>query len=271
MRLTLHKALKIAYRSREALRSPGSYAACLRKDAADPVGRAQAGPYPEGDGGWRFQFERLPVHDALLRTYRLDEIAGQGDIFTRVLRIMDWLTAHTWYNGHAIWPAWRFQGSEDSLRILRYAYDGPFRRCLNCRHKAFVFADCLTAAGMHAMPVAMGGDSGGCHFTVHAWLPEARRWVMLDPSFNAYLTDETGRALNLVEIQGRHRQGEKLCAAQYSLNGTQDCRDIYLEGFLLASLLRIYARDGKDTRAITAIELLAEPISIIIDQEEITC
>ena len=285
------------------VRTPEKYATYVRACAVEPQAAyflqnsAKAGAYPEGDNGWRYKSERLPVHDKLLKKYKLDDIAGQGSAFERALRLMGWLTAHTWYSGMSFWSILWFGrniyqgGWADSLRVLRYAYGGPFARSLNCGYQAIVLADCLLAAGVHAMPVSIQSFSYRpgeekvipCpnHTVVHAWLPEERRWVMLDPSFNSYISDNTGRALNLIEIQRRHRQGESLSVAQYNLNGTRDCMREYLDGFILGSLLEIQAWDGADrkgglrnrllpedvprkeeeARAITSAELLAEPIA----------
>ena len=298
MRLSFWTLLRYTWSNRASIASHAGYAAYLRKWSATPdaaywaQNSARAGAYPEGDTGWRYQFQRLPVHDQLEKAYGLNEIAGQGSAFERSLRLMDWFCDHTRYNGMEIRACYRFQGkTEDSLRILRYACDGGFRRAINCRHKAYAFADCLMAVGIFSIPIAMESRTyrpdekpvtmTPCHFVVHAWLPEECRWVMLDPSMNAYVTDETGRALNLIEIQALHRQGEKLNVAQYNFNSTQDCRETYLNGFLLGSLLEMYLRDGtdrqksgprnrllpedvpqndKNARAITVTELLAEPI-----------
>ena len=280
MSMHLWQVLRWAWEDREVLRSAEKYAAAVREECADfeQMGFAQnaakAGAYPAGpDGGWRYKFERLPVHDALLKAYALDEIAGQGSDFTRALQIMDWLCARTWYNGMSIWSAYLFQRRENSARMLRYAYDKPFARALNCKHRALLLADCLLALGIPALPLwlrnEMRQDDGSVstfrHCVVHVWLSDERRWVMLDPSFSSYVTDKASRALNLIEIQALHRQDEKLVVARYALNGTQDCRGQYLEGFLLASLLRIYARDGNQDRrdprnCLSAAELLAEPI-----------
>jgi len=275
------------WNNRRTLRSPEDYVKFLRECAAAPEAAyflrnsEQAGPYPEGpDGGWRQEFTCLPVHEKLLKAYKLDEIAGQGATFTRALRLMGWLSAHTWYNGMSIWDA---RLPDDGLKILRYACDKPFLRCINCRHKAIALADCLRAVGMAAMPVGFcnytyrPGEENVIptpnHLAVHLWLPEESRWVMLDPSFNSYASDEKGRALNLIEIQKLHRLGGELHVAQYDFNGTQDFREEYLNGFVLGSLLEIVTlggkcrllpedvprRDDDKARAITAAELLAEP------------
>ena len=274
MSMHLWQVLRWAREDREVLHSAEKYAAAAREECAYflQAGFAQhaarAGAYPEGPGsGWRYDFARLPVHGKLLKVYHLDEIAGQGSDFARALRLMDWLCAHTWYNGMSIWSAYLFQRREDSARMLRYAYDRPFARALNCKHRTLLLADCLLAVGIPALPLWLrneGSEGTFRHCVVHAWLGDQRRWVMLDPSFNSYITDENGRALHLIEIYGRHRQGESLRVARYAFNGVRDCEDIYLEGFLLASLLRIYARDGPKDRtdhAVTAAELLAEPIA----------
>ena len=297
MRFTRFTLWQYSWNNRRAIASHAGLVDYMRRCAARPEAAywlqnsVQAGVYPEGpDGGWRYKFEHLPVHDELLQAYKLDEIAGQGDTFNRALRLMDWFCAHTQYCGMEIRAAFRFQGkTEDSLRILRYAYDGGFRRAINCRHKAFVFADLCTACGMFAIPVALGSftwregeadvDMPPCHFVVHVWLAEERRWVMFDPSLNSYVTDGTNRALNLIEIHGHHIQGEHVAIAQYDFNGTQDCRETYLDNFILNGLLELIVRSGTNRsggplacllpadvpprdgklRTITTAEFLAEP------------
>jgi len=290
----LWQVLRWVREDREVLNCAEKYAATAREECTDFMqagfaqNAAQAGAYPEGpDGGWRYQFQRLPMHDKLLLKYRLDETAGEGNDFDRVLRVMNWLCSNTWYNGMSIWSAYLFQRHESSARILRYAYEKSFARALNCKHRALLLADCLMALGMPALPLWLrnyswheGGPEGTFrHCVVHVWLKDERRWVMLDPSFNAFVTDTHGKALHLADIHERHRQGQTLLPGQYAFNGMQDCKELYLEGFLLASLLCIYARDNANDRrepcnillpedvplgdekirAITIAELLAEP------------
>jgi len=273
----LARALWAAYKQREAS-TPEGWAALIHKFADDPAyaHAASAEAFAAGpDNGWRYKFERLPVHDKLSKSYDLHGIAGQGSAFTRALRVMDWLTAHTWYSGACVWSGYFNQFREDSHRRLRFAFDKPFLRALSCRHKAMVLADCLMAVGIYAMPLAIWPG----HLVTHVWLPEESRWVMLDPSLNSYITDGDGRALNLIEIHDHRRRGKALHVAQYSLNGTQDCRQVYLKAFILNSLQKILSSDGsrrknmlrnqllpeneplkgKRARAITTTELLAEP------------
>jgi len=284
------------WNNRDMWRSPEAYAGYVRRCGSTPQAAfflrssAEAGAYPQGDHGWRYKFERLAVHDKLEKAYGLCEIAGQGSVFERALRIMDWLSAHVWYNGMSVITPSFCRGKRlGSLRRLRFSYGKVFWRALNCAHMAYILADCLISAGIQVMPLAITNDSywpgdnpgkGPCHAVVHAWLPEERRWIMLDPSFNAYITDGEGRVLNLAELQAAHGAGEQIHIAQYSFNGTQDCKAEYLSGFVLGALINIHAWDGTadlssfarnkllpegvplvnaNARAITIPELLAEP------------
>jgi len=239
MRISFWTYLEYAWGNRASIASHEGYVDYLRRcpemyDLPAQIAKArQAGCFSRQPGEPALQ--RLPVHDKLLQAYHLDQVAGQGTAFERALRVMGWLTAHSCYNGMEIRACFLFQGKrKTSDRILRYTYDGGYRRAINCMHKAFVLADCLMAAGISAVAVEL--DS---HFVVHVWLPEEHRWVMLDPSLNSFVTDEAGRALNLTEIKQRHCAGEELRVAQYGFNGTQDCREIYLDSFILSGLLNL--------------------------------
>ena len=285
-RISFFNYLQYAWGNRRAIASHEGCADYTQRCAQSPEAAQllqKARRAPSIEDSWRYDSTRRPLHDKLLAAYQLNEISGEGTAFERALRLMDWLTAHSCYNGMEIRASFLFQGKRETAdRLLRYTYDGGFARAINCRHKAFALADCLMTVGINALPVTIV-QTGGCHLVVHAWLPEEERWVMLDPSLNSYITDETGRALHLIEIYDRHRRGEQLHVAQYHLNGKQDCRDVYLNSFVLGCLLEIEVYNGtgskrkgprnrlvpegvepKDAklRTITTMELLAPPNSI---------
>jgi len=260
--------------------TPEDYASFVGMSGFMSFGVQPAGPYPQGpDNGWRYDFTRRPVHNKLLKRYGLDQIAGQGSTFERTMRVMNWLCAHTYYNGMSFWTG---ALPDNGLKILRHTYDKPFKRAINCRHKAIALADCLMAVGINALPVAILNLPNN-HFITHVWLPEENRWVMCDPSFSSYISDPEGRALNLIEIALRFWQGEEILVAQYDFNGTQDCRETYLNAFILLSLREIEVYNGTGSKrsdprnrllpegttppdeklkAISATELLAEPITL---------
>lgn len=221
------------------LKTPQDYCERVKKDCNQTVEDSlrerirQAGPLRDiGDVRFDYPFYTLPEYAQLRAQYRLDAVAGEGSTFTRALRVMDWLTAHTWYCGYA---PYRSTKNRTSLDTLRYAYNRPFRRFINCAEKGILFADCLCALGIHAMPVWMLNE-GYCHVLVQVWLEQENRWVVLDPSFNAYFTDTDGRALHLFDLHTRVRLGQAFTIAQYSFNGTQDCKAEYRQVFLQACM-----------------------------------
>ncbi len=82
-------------------------------------------------------------------------------------------------------------------------------RCtLECHHKAIVLTEALLSIGIQArrltyLPYAFDGD---CHVVSIAFLPELRKWVVLDPKFNTFLHDEYGSPLSPLEMRDRFRE-----------------------------------------------------------------
>lgn len=190
---------------------------------------------------FRYRWEDLPFYNELKRRFPLLEIAGKGEAFDKALNLMEWLSGHTEYNGSSPLPP------SPPEEILRYSYDKGFEGAINCANKAIVLSDLLVAAHIPAMPVWLSNHmmdphsdffaQGWIHCVVHAYLCDRKRWVMLDPSFNSYVTDGTGVPLNLLEIFHGFTQGKQMQLGRYSLNGTDFFRERYLEDFLLPSLL----------------------------------
>jgi hypothetical protein len=48
------------------------------------------------------------------------------------------------------------------------------------------------------------------HVVVMAWIPEDGKWILLDPSFNAYLADSEGHVLSPAEIREKIAAGETM-------------------------------------------------------------
>ena len=48
------------------------------------------------------------------------------------------------------------------------------------------------------------------HVAVMVWIPEKNKWIMLDPSFNAYLSDSEGNILSPVELREKLASGETI-------------------------------------------------------------
>ena len=83
------------------------------------------------------------------------------------------------------------------------------------------------------------------HVVVHVYLPEVERWIMLDPSFNAYLVDEDNSILNIIEILERHNTGKPIYIGQYSFNKSSELfKEHYVKRFIITAIGRISIGGG---------------------------
>lgn len=127
--------------------------------------------------------------------YRLDEIAGSGDIITRATNLMAWLCAGIRHNGS-------YNHSEaNALAILEYAYKKD--KGVNCRCLAITLTDILLSQGIYArtlylMPKTPDGDN---HVGTIFYSQEDNKWIFFDPSYNAYFTNEHGELQSAEEIR----------------------------------------------------------------------
>jgi len=142
---------------------------------------------------------------ALDEEWGLSAITGAGDTQTRALKLLHWLCAHTVKGNPRSLP----EGLEmDAAALLAWCFDQPGSDP-NCKHLSIILSECLLAVGVKAyalwcFPKVYEGDN---HVVVQAWLPEEERWIMLDPSWDAYFTDEAGRILSAPEVRGRLASG----------------------------------------------------------------
>jgi len=140
-----------------------------------------------------------PVLIELDETWGLREIAGEGDTLPRALHLMRWLRAHTNKVSKS-----KFRGSLNAAEILFFAFDNK-RVGLNCKQYSAAFSEMLMAVGIKAkaMWCYPAVDEDENHVVVRVYLPEESRWVMLDPSFDLCVMDETGRILDAWELRQR--------------------------------------------------------------------
>lgn len=182
-------------------------------------------------------FEHTPQYDELLRRYDIPQFSAEKTVFGRSLAIMNWLTENTSYCGMQ-----EKMLRDDTLDILDFSVGNGFECAINCRYKAIALTDMLIARGIKAYPIALTSgeaDRVSCHFIVHVYLDDEERWVVLDPSFNTYFTDDSGAALNVFKLRELMLSGKKPHAVGYNFNGTKECEDIYITYFIGLGLTNI--------------------------------
>jgi len=145
-----------------------------------------------------FDDPRLAELDA---KWGLRETAGAGDSQSRALNLLHWLCAHTVKGNPQSLPE---SLEMDADGLLDWSFDQPGNDP-NCKHLSIILSECLLAVGIKAyalwcFPKVYEGDN---HVVEQVWLPEERRWIMLDPSFNLYVMDDAGRILDAPELRQR--------------------------------------------------------------------
>lgn len=172
--------------------------------------------------------EKNSVHNELIRKYSPEKIACGETDFDRTKKLLDWLTENTSYSGIKT-----KQLTDNSVDLLDYSFGKPFRYAINCREKAIVFADCLVTAGIKAYPVCLRSQKfSDCHFVCRVYLGELQKWCAFDPSFGCYFTDERGNLLDIFEIRDLFIGGKEPTVCGYNFNGTTECFNVYMNGFL---------------------------------------
>ena len=168
------------------------------------------------------------IHKKLNEKYELSEVANADTDFKKVIQVLNWLTDNTFYNGAQLHLL-----TDNTIDILKYAFGKSFKNAINCRSKAIAFADCLVAVGIKAYPVCMmSSELKNCHFTCHAYISEFNKWCIFDPSFGCWFSDKNGNPIDGLEMREMFLQGDEPTINGYNFNGTTECLDEYMSGFL---------------------------------------
>ena len=170
-----------------------------------------------------------------LSSYCFDEIAGNGTDIQKTLRLMQWLTDHTFYSGMST------QFIKDRTSdILQTCVNKSFKYAINCRFKAIALTDMLLSIGIHAIPLLLlgvtptynGKPTYPNHFMVHVYSKNERRWFLVDPSFNLHFT-YNGKLLDIIELSELLSRNIYPNLIGYNLNGsTTDNIELYKNLFL---------------------------------------
>lgn len=178
-------------------------------------------------------------HLQQLRTrLNLDSVAGDGDEISRIQRITTFVHNYIHHNGMKGIPCDR-----NSLAMIDSCANG--RNTLNCRGMAIFLNECLLSMGIPSMyvtcmPKVLLSD---CHVINAVWSSQLGRWLWMDPSFNAWISDEQGNLLGIREVRQRLRQGLPLVlnpeASHYDDGPTE--KSWYLDYYMTKNLYAIEA------------------------------
>jgi len=133
--------------------------------------------------------------------YPVREVAGEGDDFSKVIRLMRWVHDHVLHNGGLKDVEFI---SKDSVSILDYAYGKGVEFGVYCRLQAIVLTECCLSIGLpartiHCLPFSPNDFES--HVVSMVYINDLNKWVLFDAGNNAYFTDVNKTPLSPLEAR----------------------------------------------------------------------
>ncbi len=164
-------------------------------------------------------FSYAPPTDENLRrlreTYDLAAIAGDGSETERLINLMAWVCRLT---GHANEPV--IPKELNAFNLIRLAT--VEHMLINCYMKTVILNEVYLAMGWesrwtHLLPHS--NEDAASHFVTSVYARTLGKWVLMDPDFGVYLTDEAGQLLGVSEVRSRLISGQPLIVNDVNAGG----------------------------------------------------
>lgn len=143
----------------------------------------------------------LPAEDPYLKKLRkefnLDQVAGDGDEISQIKNLLYWVHDAVRHDGNSYNPE-----SKNAIDLINICKEED--RGVNCRMMATILNECYLAMGFKSrfvtcMPRETEFDD--CHVINIVYSKELDKWVWMDPTFAAYVTDDKGTLLSIEEVR----------------------------------------------------------------------
>lgn len=182
------------------------------------------------------EFKYMPANDTNLvkirKHFNLDSVAGNGDELSKIKNLLSFVHNLVRHDGqHRVVPA----GSIELVDFCNKNGSG-----LNCRFMAHVLNEFYLAMGFKSryvtcMPKVYISD---CHVINAVWSDTLKKWLWVDPTFDAFVADENGTMLSIQEVRERLRKNEPLVLNDYANwnNKNKQTKEYYLEIYMAKNL-----------------------------------
>jgi hypothetical protein len=212
------------------LKSTGDYLSILKR----------AGKYNLSDNRlipkFSYQASDNPNLVALRKGFNLDSIAGQGSDVLQILNLMHWihdLIPHDGMNGNP--------EVKNALSMLEVCKKD--KRGLNCRGLAIVLNECYLSMGIKSRIVTCYPKDSlkidqDCHVINSVYSESLKKWLWIDPTFDAYVMNEKGELLSIEEVRERLISDKTLILnpdANWNNQSAQK-KEEYLESYMAKNL-----------------------------------
>lgn len=137
---------------------------------------------------------------------KLDSIAGTGNEISRILNLMHWVHNIVRHDGNSDNPT--LKNAIELIKVCKAE-----KRGVNCRMMATVLNECYLAMGIKSRYVTcMPKETqfSDCHVINMVYSNDLKKWIWVDPTFDAYVMNEKGELLGLSEVRERLINGKTL-------------------------------------------------------------
>ena len=209
-----------------------------------------------------YQSAENPDLQRIRNDLKLDSIAGKGSELSQIFNLMHWVHNLVKHDGNSNNPT--LKNAIDLINVCKVENRG-----VNCRMLATILNECYLAKGIKSryitcMPKETEFDD--CHVINMVYSKDLKKWIWIDPTFDAYVMDEKGNLLGIQEVRERLVNGHALVLnadANWNRENLQTKED-YLETYMAKNLYRLQTplcseyntetwRKGKE---VTYVELL---------------
>jgi len=212
------------------LKQTGDYLSILKR--AGKYNLSDNRPIPK----FSYQASDNPNLVALRKGFNLDSIAGQGTDVLQILNLLHWihdLVPHDGMNGNP-----EVKNAMSMINVCK-----KDNRGLNCRGLALVLNECYLSMGIKSRVVTcLPKDSlkidQDCHVINSVYSESLKKWLWIDPTFDAYVMNEKGELLSIEEVRERLISDKPLILnpdANWNNQSTQT-KENYLENYMAKNL-----------------------------------
>ena len=171
----------------------------------------------------------------MLRKYfNLDSVVGQGDELSRIINLLHFAHDQIRHDGGN-----RAFVEMDAIDI--YNYCKATGKGVNCRQLALSLCEMYLSMGIPARYVTcMPADPSDyeCHVINAVWSSELQKWLYIDPTMDAWVTDENGTMLSIAEVRERliNDKPLRLCETANWNHETEQTKENYLDSYMSKNL-----------------------------------
>lgn len=165
--------------------------------------------------------------------FNLDSIAGKGDEISQIKNLMTWVHNRVRHDGNSSNPSPR-----NAINIVKVC--DAENRGVNCRMMATMLNECYLAMGFKSrfitcMPKEYISD---CHVINAVYSKTLKKWLWMDPTFNAYVSDDKGNLLSIAEVRERLRTDKPLVLNEDANwnNQSKQTKEYYLDSYMAKNL-----------------------------------